>query len=427
MKVSKYRINDLDIYHIYTSKFKTIVAGVVLTSKLTSKYLAEKVLLSSMLVKTCKDYPNEQDYLKYLHEMYDTNIFTDVSKRGKTLQIMFASNIVNPRYLNDFSNLFEKTLELLKNTLLNPYLKNNKFSKELLEKEKRLLIEEIKAQYNNKKLQAIKGLIDNMFKNETYKIYSGLREEEVEKVTIESLMNAYQELLKDSCYGFVIGEENVQKIKRVFSNFDNINSKIINFEYIDYENKVINEVNEVIIEKEINQSVLAMGFRTDIRLFENLYYPMCVMNGMLGGFFHSTLINEVREKAGLAYYIDSEYVPQKGFIAITSGINASDFERVKDMISKIIEDYQKGQISNKNLQMTKETIINGMLEGDDSLLGLLNDIYRYAEHPNKILDLTARIKKIQEVTLEQIIACAKSLTLDTIFLLKGNKIDEKIC
>lgn len=427
MKVFKYQINNLDIYHIHTSKFKTIVAGVIFTSKLTKKYLAEKVLLSSMLVKTCKDYPNEQEYLKYLRGMYDTNIFADISKRGKTLQIMFTSNIVNPKYLNNSSNLFEETLTMLKNTLLEPYLINNKFTKELLDKEKRLLIEEIKAQYNNKRLQAIVGLIDNMFKNETYKIYSGLRIEEVESVTIESLTDAYQELLNDSCYGFVIGEEDAENIKKVFSNFDTITSKVDSFEYIDYENKKIKEVNEVVEVKDTNQSVLAMGFRTNIRLFENLYYPMCVMNGMLGGFFHSTLINEIREKEGLAYYIVSEYVPQKGFLAITSGINASDFEKVKIIINKIIDDYQSGKISNENLQMTKETMINGILEGDDSLLGLLNDIYRCAEHPNKALDLTTRIKKIEEVTLEQVIACAKSLTLDTIFLLKGIKSDEEVC
>lgn len=427
MKVSKYRVNNLDIYHIHTSKFKTIVTGVIFTSKLTRRYLPEKVLLSSMLVKTCKNYPNEQEYLKYLRGMYDTNIFGDVSKRGKTLQIMFASNIVNPKYLNNSSNLFKETLDMLKNTLLKPYLVNNKFSKELLDKEKRLLIEEIKAQYNNKRLQAIVGLIDNMFKNEIYKIYSGLCIEDVENVTVESLTDAYQELLNDSCYGFVIGEEDAENIKKVFSNFDTITSKVDNFEYIDYENKAIKEVNEVIKEKDTNQSVLAMGFRTNIRLFEKLYYPMCVMNGMLGGFFHSTLINEVREKESLAYYIVSEYVPQKGFLAITSGINASDFEKVKKIINKIVNDYQNGQISNENLQMTKETMINGMLEGDDSLLGLLNDIYRCAEHPNKALDLTTRIKKIEEVTLEQVIACAKSLTLDTIFLLKGIKSDEEVC
>lgn len=426
MKVSKYRINNLDLYHIHTSKFKTIVAGIIFTSKLSKRYLAEKVLLSSMLVKTCKNYPNEQEYLKYLRGMYDTTIFGDVSKRGKTLQIMFGSNIVNPKYLDSADTLFENTIEILKDTLIDPYLVNNKFSEELLEKEKNLLIDEIKAQYNNNRLQAIVGLINNMFKQESYKIYSGLTVEEVEKVSVDSLTNAYYEMINDSCYGFVIGEAPAEDIRKVFSCFQEMTSKVENLEYIDYENKQILEVNEVIEEKVTNQSVLAVGYRTDIRLFDKLYYPMCVMNGMLGGFFHSTLLKEIREKESLAYYIVSEYVPQKGFLAITSGINFKDYERVKVIINHIIEDYQQGKISEENLQMTKETLINGMLEGDDSLLGLLNDIYRCAEHPNKTLDLSSRIKKIESVTMEQIIECSKTLKMDTIFLLKGVMDNEEI-
>lgn len=426
MKVSKYQVNNLNIYHIYTNKFKTIVAGVIFTAELTKVHLAEKVLLSSMLVKTCQKHQDEQEYLKYLRGMYDTNIFADVAKRGKTLQIMFGSNIVNPRFLHEEVNLFEKTFTSLKETLLNPYLIEGKFSHELLEKEKRLLIEEIEAQTNNKRLQAIVGLINNMFAEETYQIYSGLRIEDVQKVTIDSLTEAYYEMLNESCYGFVIGEAKEEKIKEVFQTLNELTSKDKHFAYIDYEEKEIIETKEIFKEKETSQSVLAMGFRTNIRLFEELYYPMCVFNGMLGGFFHSTLTNEIREKSSLAYYIVSEYVPQKGFLAITSGINAKDYDQVKKTTLKIISEYQQGKINNETLQMTKESMINGILEGDDSLLGLLNDIYRYAEHPNKVTDLKTRIKKIEEVTIEQIIVCAQSLTLDTIFLLKGTNQNEEI-
>ncbi len=426
MNVLKYQINNLNVYHVKTKKFKTIVVGLVFTSVLTKKNLAEKVLLSSMLVKTCRKFPVEQDYLKYLRSKYDTNIFADVSKRGKTLQVMFGSNIVNSRFLSDKVDLFKDTLKILKNTLLDPYLINDKFSDILLEEEKKLLIDEIKMQYSNNRMQAIIGLINNMFENEEYQIYSGLKIEEVESVTVESLTNAYYELLEESTYGFVLGDIEETELKRSFSSYKEYQTKKYNFEYIDYENKEILMCNEIIEEKSINQSVVVFGLRTNVRLFDEYYYPMCVFNGMLGGFFHSKLTSVIREKEGLAYYILSEYVPQKGFLTITSGINFEDYQAVKNKVFEIVGDFQKGIIDVNIFNATKESIINGILESDDSFLGLLNDVYREVECGNFKLNIEQRIEKIKNVTIQDVIKVTNTLIFDTIFLLKGNKNNEEI-
>ncbi|MBQ8292795.1 MAG: insulinase family protein [Bacilli bacterium] len=426
MDAIKYTINNLDVYHIQTKKFKTIVAGIVFTSVLTKQYLAEKVLLSSMLVKTCEKFPKEQDYLKYLRDKYDTNIFADVSKRGKTLQVMFGSNIVNAKFLNEKIDLFQDTLEILKNTLLNPYLIDGNFSSDLLNEEKNLLIDEIKTQYSNNRLQAIVGLIENMFKNEEYQIYSGLKIEDVEKVTVETLTKAYYELLKDNAYCFVIGDVEKRTIGQVFGEYSAFKTINTAFEYIDYEDKIIEQVNEVIVEKSTNQSVVVFGYRTNIRLFDEYYYPMCVFNGMLGGFFHSKLTTIIREEEGLAYYILSEYASQKGYLTITSGINFYDYNQVKEKVLSIVEDFKNGLIDENILLATKETIVNGILESDDSFLGLLNDVYRKAEYPSRLLDLKTRIDKINEVKLEDIIVVANALVLDTIFVLKGCVSNEEV-
>ena len=66
MIVNKYQINNLDIHHIYSNKFKTIISGIVFRTSLKKEYLVEKMLLSFMLLKTTAKYPNEQDFICYL-------------------------------------------------------------------------------------------------------------------------------------------------------------------------------------------------------------------------------------------------------------------------------------------------------------------------------------------------------------------------
>ncbi len=426
MKVSKYLVNNLNVHHIETKKFKTILLGIVFTAPLTTKYLAEKILLSIMLTKTCASFPKEQDYLKFLRGMYDTNIFGDVSKRGKTLKIMFAANIVNPKYLEEDVELVDFTVNALHNTLINPYLENGDFSEELLKKEKALLIDDIKSQNNNPRIMAVGGLIRNMFKGETYELYAGLTQEEVELVTTTSLKKAYEDLLSSSAYALAIGDISKEQCQKSFGRFQKFNSYKNNLEYIDYETKIIVESQEIIVEKPTNQSVLTMGFRTDIRLYEPNNYPMNIMNGMFGGFFHSTLTQVIREKLGLAYYIQSEYIPQKGFMVITAGINATDYEKVKKIILDILKDFQSGNILEQNLMMTKEILISTLLENDDLLIGLLNDIYRFVEQQNARKSLEEKIELIKKVTKKEIVDVSNTLVLDTIFFLKGTINDEEV-
>lgn len=421
MERKKYQINNLDIHHIYTSKFKTIISGIVFRNDLTKEYLVEKLLLSFMLIKTNNNFPYEQDFIGYLRNKYDMKLYTQISKRGKVIETSFFITIVNPKYLNNQDDLYQKSIKILKETVFNPYLVDNKFSEELLEKEKRLLIDEIKASYNNNLKVAYNELVKEMFKDEFFEIYTTVTIEDVEKVTIDSLTEAYQSLIKESVYAYTAGDILEENVLDAFKELKTLKTYEKELTYIDYENKIINQVNEKIIEKPNNQSVLMIGYRVDIRLYEKLYIPMVILNGMLGGYYHSSLIKEVREKHSLAYSISSDYNPQKGFLVITAGINYKNYQILIKTIDKIINDYCQGNIPIEIFNMTKETILNDLNISKDALIGMINQLQSSIRCPDKWLNLENRIKEIEKVTIEDIKEAALHFKKDTILLLKGVK------
>ncbi|HPN90251.1 MAG TPA: insulinase family protein [Bacilli bacterium] len=185
------------------------------------------------------------------------------------------------------------------------------------------------------------------------------------------------------------------------------------------------EIQELKEEQKIAQSTLCLGYRTDIRIGDPLYQAMRVFNGMFGKYFHSELYKEIREKHSLAYYINSEYASRKGALFITSGINKDSYNKVLTLISNVLAAFQAGDLDEENFELTKKAIINNMIEAYDQQTGLYRELLFFIEQKAERKSLEERIKEIESVTKEEVIACSKNLRLDTIFFLEGTNGDEE--
>ena len=87
---------------------------------------------------------------------------------------------------------------------------------------------------------------------------------------------------------------------------------------LDKETKDIKDIKEIIETQDISQSILCMGYRSNVLLDTEGYTAMSLFNGMLGQYFHSTLFQVIREEKSLAYYVGSDYNGRKGNLAITA-------------------------------------------------------------------------------------------------------------
>lgn len=413
----KLTINNENIYFEQTDKYKTIAIGVMMFTPFKKEYLAEKTLLSSMMIKVNSEFPNEQEFNIHCQELYDMGISMRSGRVGRMGVVSLSLTVVNPLYLKEKVDLLEETVNLMKTILLKPH-----FTSELLEQEKRLLINELEGVYNNKNQYASQQFIKTMFKNELLSIKTTGEIEDIKNVTIDSLKKAYQEILTYPRVFYVIGGVEKTKVEKLFSDFTsyNVNSEINSDYFIDKETKEITEVTKVIEVQNINQSILYMGYRTNIRIDDTLYTAAILFTGMLGQFFHSSLFQVIREEHSLAYYVGSDYNPRKGNLAVIAGIDAKSYDEVIKLVNEIIDNYQKGNFEDEILELTKKAYINQLKKQEDFPGSFINNIYTELANA-KVLSLDEKIKAINNITKEDIITVSKALTLDTIYFLKGDQ------
>lgn len=413
----KLTINNENIYFEQTDKYKTIAIGVMMFTPFKKEYLAEKTLLSSMMIKVNSEFPNEQEFNIHCQELYDMGISMRSGRVGRMGVVSLSLTVVNPLYLKEKVDLLEETVNLMKTILLKPH-----FTSELLEQEKRLLINELEGVYNNKNQYASQQFVKTMFKNELLSIKTTGEIEDIKNVTIDSLKKAYQEILTYPRVFYVIGGVEKTKVEKLFSDFTsyNVNSEINSDYFIDKETKEITEVTKVIEVQNINQSILYMGYRTNIRIDDTLYTAAILFTGMLGQFFHSSLFQVIREEHSLAYYVGSDYNPRKGNLAVIAGIDAKSYDEVIKLVNEIIDNYQKGNFEDEILDLTKKAYINQLKKQEDFPGSFINNIYTELANA-KVLSLDEKIKAINNITKEDIITVSKALTLDTIYFLKGDQ------
>ena len=98
-------------------------------------------------------------------------------------------------------------------------------------------------------------------------------------------------------------------------------------------------VPEVVVEKDVQQTQLALGYRT-FGIFDPRKYAATVLDGILGRGMMSRLFQELREKRGISYDISSrmQFFSDAGMFTVSAGMDPS---KAKIALETIKHDYKK--------------------------------------------------------------------------------------
>ena len=151
-----------------------------------------------------------------------------------------------------------------------------------------------------------------------------------------------------------------------------------------------------------------------------MYYQLCVANSVLGSGAHSKLFNNVREKLSLAYYAFSRLERLKGTMLIGMGIEESNYQQALDETLLQIENLKKGDVSEQEFTASKAFLINNAQSIKD-LQYAMTDFRLSSVIIGQDGDIDSYCEKIAAVTLEQAVRVAQSITLDTVYFLKGSE------
>lgn len=163
--------------------------------------------------------------------------------------------------------------------------------------------------------------------------------------------------------------------------------------------------------KQVNQSVIRMG-HLGIGKDDPDLYAARVLNYILGGSFTSRLVSEVRSNQGLAYHIGSSFSIGnlfRGDFTIQTETKGGSTGKSIAIINGIIDTLRKEPVTEQELNLAKEAIINSFMFGFTSADSVVAQQARLEFYNYKPDYLDRYRDNIAAVTREDLLRVAKRL------------------
>ena len=418
----------ITLHQINTNKFKTNLIAIFLSTPLTRENVTYNAVLSSVLRRGTKNIQNQEELSKKMEEMYGAEYNCGVNKIGNDHVLKFYMETINDDFLpQEAENMLKTGIDMLCEIAFDPLVKNGGFDDEYVSQEKENVKQIIEAKKDNKAGYAAYRCLEEMYKNEPAGLYRFGYVEDMEKINPKNLYEYFLNLLKQCKIDiFVSGDLNNVDLIEIINNNENIKKLeprdpvcIINKP----EKRMQIEKEKYVEEKlDVTQGKLVIGY--DVILdeeelkCENLKYIGMVYNAILGGSANSKLFQNVREKASLAYTVNSGYAYYCGNIFINAGIDIGNFQKTVDIIKKQIENMEKGEFSEQDIKNVKNTMISNIKSIDDEQDTEI--IYFLGQELSNIKNsLEQYIEKVQDVKKSEIVDFAKNVKINMIYFLKN--------
>ncbi|MDH5162531.1 EF-P 5-aminopentanol modification-associated protein YfmF [Heyndrickxia oleronia] len=405
------------LHIVKTNKYKTNTLVWKMKAPLNAETVTLRALLLNVLQSSTKKYPTTTALRTYLDDLYGAGFFVDLAKKGEQHIMSFSIDIANEKFLKDSTPLLQKGIDFLAEVLLNPNIENESFHQETVEKEKRILKQRIQSIYDDKMRYSNVRLVEEMCKGEPYALDANGIASKVEEITPQNLFDYYKKAIReDELHLYIIGDVNENEVEKFCRNLQFENRTPIQLERKEGSN--VKEVKEIKEKQDVKQGKLNIGYRTNVRFGDQDYFALQVFNGIFGGFSHSKLFINVREKASLAYYAASRLESHKGLLMVMSGIEAKNYDQATTIIREQMDAMKKGDFTDQEIEQTKAVINNQLLETTDTSRGLVEILYHNVI-ANQNFTVDDWIQGINKISKQDIIEVAKKIELDTIYFLTG--------
>lgn len=299
-------------------------------------------------------------------------------------------------YVRTLTKHFNKTFKLLADLALNPI-----FREKDIEKERAVIIEEIRSSYDDPE-EYIFDLGDNTIFEE-HPLGNPIQgfEETVEKITSDDLREFHDKYYHPSNFTIIaVGNINHKKTVEISEKFFKSFGKKNSLERL--------PIPEILSEKEyseelpISQSHLLFGKK--ISSFSSVErYPLLLLNTLLGDGMSSRLYQRLREKNGIAYSIYStiNYYSDCGVFYIYVATDKTKLKKSENLIFQELNKLRE-KISLPNLKKAKEQLKSALIMDMENLTTRMISIIKDELILKKRESMEDVINSIDNVTLEQI-------------------------
>ncbi len=417
--------NGAEGVFIKNERFNTTSVSFNFYVPLSRNTAAEYALLPFVMTTCSQKYPDFSRLNFKLAKLYGANLSASAEKVGDFQLLKIAISVIEDRFSLDGESLCDNALELLCELVFEPKTEDGAFCECDVEREKRKAVEHIRGDLAQKRVYAKKRLIEEMYKGDAYGTPKCGNEEDVLKISGESLYKAWQKLLSTAFL-------RVNVISRSMPSglFDKISERLSVIERDDITDCTTSEptlpaksTNTVTEEMDIAQGKLCMGFSSELYGDDEKTAALTVMCDIFGGGPYSRLFTNVREKLSLCYYCAASSVKSKGLITVDSGVEKENAEKAEKEILNQLDIIKQGKFSDEEFESSIKSITDSFKSYNDSQ-GLLDAWYSIKIVKDKLLSPENAAELIQQVTRDDVARVAKGIKLHTVYKLLPKEKEE---
>ncbi len=416
--------NGIDAQVKATDKYKTTTVYAVIDLPLDKHTVTKNAMMPALLLHGTSSNPAPDLLMRAIEELYGANMHARIGKHGDVQTFEYILQVPDEQIIGE-QGLFEEALQLFAEMIFDPLQEGEGFSSRAFDIERTLHRQKILNLINDKMSYAAEKCLEIMAEGEPYGIPRLGYADELDGLDAKTLLQEYFNIVQHrQLHIYIVGNvefESVQSsVERVFGKYKDL--------YQSYDDQrlplhvakqaVATEAKQLIEEMDVNQGKLNLGLRTGINYASDDYPALLVYNGILGGFPHSKLFLNVREKASLAYYASSRLEGLKGYVFVYAGIESERYEEALLVIQQQLEDMLHGQLSDDEIEFTKVGLINQYRQSDDPpLTGAA--LQMYARYTGRAWSVQELIDAIDRVDKSDVVRIAERVHLDTVYFLKS--------
>ncbi|OKP83845.1 EF-P 5-aminopentanol modification-associated protein YfmF [Paenibacillus sp. P32E] len=409
------------IHVLPTKAFKTFAISLYAGIPLDESTVTKTALVPFVLRRGTANYPETTQFRERLEELYGAGFGFDIYKRGDYQIVQFRMDTINDSFVHSKESLLGESFAFLGDVLTKPLLEEGSFRASYVATERETVRKKLEAIVNDKIRYAAERCIEEMCRKEPYRLHPLGQRADLDSITPESLYQSYNSWLEGAILDlYVVGDTTPEEVEKLVNrHFGRAHGETAAYSS-NFTPVSVTEVRTVEEKLDVNQGKLNMGLRTSITYKDDLYASALMYNGILGGYPHSKLFVNVREKESLAYYASSRYDGHKGIGTIQSGIETQNYDKAVEIIRKQLDELKTGNISDLELSQTKAMIRNLLSEIQDSAFEMISfDFNRQLS--GKERSAQELMVQVDNTGMEDVKAAAGTFELDTIYFLTGKE------
>ncbi|SFA76825.1 Predicted Zn-dependent peptidase [Lentibacillus halodurans] len=288
----------------------------------------------------------------------------------------------------------EDALEILADMFFNA-----SFDEEEMEREKKVVLEEIKM-YEDTPDDIVHDILARASFGDHPLGYPILgTEKQLQSFTADTLRNyIHERYTPDNVVVSIAGnvdETFIQKVESYFSEFqsDFKHTEVQQPEFL---------ANQIERRKDTEQAHLCLGYK-GLPVDDENMYSLIILNNVLGGSMSSRLFQEVREKQGLAYAVFSYHSSflDNGLLTIYAGTGKDQLPQLKDTINRTVDGLIQKGLTDKELINSKEQLKGNLMLSLESTSSRMSRNGRNELLLNEHRSLDDMIKQIDAVNHEK--------------------------